>query len=132
MVAIQEAVFNKRMSDLEKPNQASKHEAQTPVPGGHSAPARDQGLDVRDCCWKGGMIMRNQVQDRHCYRRRGMVGAVRDIHIYGLFSSQDKLDELDICLEGSALKWLTGLPTNIRNDWPLLRKSFLYHYGGGA
>jgi hypothetical protein len=128
-MARQEAVFNKRMSDLETPKQASKHEAQTPAPRGHSAPARDQGPDVRDCCWKAGMITHKQVQDRHCYRRTGMVGAFRDIDIYGLFSSQDKFHELDICLEGSALKWLTGLPTNIRNDWPLLRKTFLYHLG---
>jgi len=42
------------------------------------------------------------------------------------------LDELDICLRGPALKWLTSLPNDIRINWMNLQETFMYHFGGGA
>ena len=51
---------------------------------------------------------------------------------YGKFTETDMLDELSIRLEGPALKWLSGLPTEATANWQNFRSSFVYHYAGGA
>ncbi|KAI7849363.1 hypothetical protein BDC45DRAFT_573913 [Circinella umbellata] len=48
------------------------------------------------------------------------------------FTSKEKLDELDACMQGSAINWLAGLTNDVRFDWDKVKTSFLYHFGGGS
>ncbi|CAO3682150.1 unnamed protein product [Umbelopsis vinacea] len=50
---------------------------------------------------------------------------------YGEFADFEKSEELNICLQGPALKWLMGLPLKIKTSWPLLKNAFVHQFGGG-
>lgn len=50
---------------------------------------------------------------------------------YGKFNEEKMLDELEIHLEGPALKWFSILPPSIKESWFAVKTNFMHHFAGG-
>jgi predicted aspartyl protease len=128
LIAHQESLFNRRIQELEERNlrQATQPLQQvlpTPMPVYPSTQSviNDRRRRLKFLSFKSGTASEAQDWLEHFER----------VCQYGKFNEGEILDELDIHLEGPALKWLARLPPSIKESWFAVKQNFIHHFAGG-